>query len=505
MKYQKLAGFVCVVMLFCFIISCAEALGASPKTQLVIAMDEDINGLDPFTQNETINNVYTTLIYDPLLKADYWAKTINPGLAESYEIVSNMEYIFKLRPNVKFHNGAILKASDVKFSIERAAASAGMAPKVAQISEVQVIDDLTVRILLNTPSTTILNVLTFCGTSILNEEFVKAHPDRYAHNGTGPYVFREWISGESVTLDRFDDYWGPKGGMPTLKFVCMPEAASRTIALETGDIDINSTIAAIDIPKVEANSNLAVYDNVSGKVDYLGMNLTLDCFKDKNVRLAIAHAIDKQEIINVLLEGRGVPMASLIGKGQDNHDDSIKGYPFDLKKAKELMDASSFSKGFEMKFYVRREDQNTVAQVLQAQLAEIGVTIKIERIETAIQLNLAKNAELDMFMGSWQPATTDADNPLRSLLTSSRAGTTNMVWLKNTEYDAWIDSAITLLDPVEKQAAYTRIQQYIADDCPAIPIFSEMWTCAAQKQVKGIKVPPAGETLPYHLFYWEEN
>ena len=504
MKRWKLASFLFIVAGICLILGSTGALAANPKTELVIAMDEDIAGLDPFAQNETVCNVYTTLIYDPLLKVDYWANTINPGLAESYEIVSNTEFIFKLRPNVKFHNGATLKASDVKFSLERVAASAGMAAKVALISEVQVIDDMTVRILLKQPYTALLNVLTFCGTSILNEEFVKSNPNRYVHNGTGAYIFREWISGESVTLDRNEDYWGPKGGMQTLKFICMPEAASRTIALETGDIDVNSTIAAIDIPKVKANPNLVIYDNVSGKVDYLGLNLNLDYFKDRNVRMAIAHAIDKQEIIDVLLEGRGVPMASILGKGQDNHDDSIKGYPFDLKKAQELMAASAFPNGFEMKFYVRREDQNTVAQVVQAQLAEIGINVKIERIETAIQLNLAKAKQLDMFMGSWQPAHTDADNPLRSLLVGNRAGTTNLVWHQNPEYDKWLDHAATILDPTEKQEAYTKIQQYIADEVPLIPIFSELWTCAAKKQVKGIKVPPAGEMLPYHLFYWEE-
>jgi len=504
MKSCKLTRFLLILAGLCLILGCFGVSSANAKTELVIAMDEDIAGLDPFAQNETISNVYTTIIYDPLLKVDFWTNTIKPGLAESWEMISPTEYLFKLRPNVKFHNGADLKASDVKFSLERVAASAGMAPKVALISEVQVVDDLTVRILLKNPYTAILNVLTFCGTSILNEEFVKANPNRYAHNGTGPYIFREWISGESITVDRNDNYWGPKGGMQTLKFVCMPEAASRTIALETGDIDVNSTMAAIDIPKIKANPNLEIYDNVSGKVDYLGVNLTSDYFKDRNVRLAIAHAIDKQEIIDILLEGRGAPMASILGKGQDNHDASIQGYPFDLKKAKEYMAASAFPKGFNANIYARREDQNTVAQILQAQLAEIGINIKIERVESAIYLNLAKSKQLDMFMGSWQPAHTDADNPMRSLLVSNRAGMTNLVWHQNPDYDKWIDHAATIVDPTEKQAAYSNIQQYIADECPLFPLFSEMWTCAAKKQVKGVRVPPAGETLPYHLFYWEE-
>ena len=502
MKHRKLASFIGILLAFCFIVGCAGV--ASAKTELVIAMDEDISGLDPFVTNETINNVFTTIIYDTLLRVNFWDKTINPNLAESWERVSPTEYIFKLRNDVKFHNGAPMTARDVKFSIERVAASSGMAPKVNMVQEVQVIDDYTVRFLLNSPNTTLLNVLTFCGTSILNEEFVLANPDRYVHNGTGRYIFREWISGDSITLDRNENYWGEKGGMPVLRFVVTPEAAARTIALEAGDVDVNSVVAAIDVPTLQARSNITVYENVSGKVDYLGLNLNLDKFQDKNVRLAIAHAINRQEIIDIVLEGRGYPMASILGKGQDNHDAEIHPYPFDLAKAKEFMAASAFPDGFDVNVYVRREDQNIVGQILQAQLAEIGINLNIERTEIAIYLEHARSGTLDMFMGSWQPAHTDADNPLRSLLMSVRAGTTNLGWHRNPEYDGWIEHAATLIDPVEKQAAYTAIQRYIAEELPIIPLYSEMWTAAAKNQVKGVRVPPAGDSLPYHAFYWED-
>lgn len=145
------------------------------KEMLTIAVNEDISGLDPFAQNTSLQNTYTILMYDSLLALDPATGEIVPGLAESYDIVSATEYVFHLRSGVKFHNGEDLKASDVKFSLERAAASTGMASKVSQIDRVEVEDDSTVRIFLNVPSTTILNNLAFCGTSIMCEEWCNAN------------------------------------------------------------------------------------------------------------------------------------------------------------------------------------------------------------------------------------------------------------------------------------------------------------------------------------------
>ena len=207
------------------------------KDTLKIAITADIPSLDPYSQNTDISNSFTLLFYDRLLDVDINTGELIPSLAESYEVVSAKEYVFHLRQGVKFHEGQELKASDVKFSLERVAESTGMSAKVAQIDPVEVVDDYTVRIVLNTASTTILNNLAFAGTSILSEEWCKAHQDSYVINGTGAYKFVEWNPGESVLLERNEEYWGEGGKMQYLKFVVMPEANARTIALENGEID----------------------------------------------------------------------------------------------------------------------------------------------------------------------------------------------------------------------------------------------------------------------------
>lgn len=476
--------------------------GAEAKDTLVIAVDADISGLDPFAQNTSLQNTYTILMYDSLLALDPVTGDIVPGLSESYDIISATEYVFHLRQGVKFHDGSELKASDVKFSIERAAASTGMASKVSQIDRVEVEDDYTVRIFLNTPSTTILNNLAFCGTSIMSEAWCNEHKDSFKHNGTGPYIFREWNSGESIVFERNDDYWGEPGVMKTLKFVVMTEANSRTIALETGEIDVNASPAAIDLDRFESAPDIEVYSVPSTQVNYFAMNNLMSPTNDVNVRRAIAHAINKQDLISVTLEGRGTPMSTIVGAGQQYSDTSIPQYEYDLKKAEEYLAAAGYPDGFDMEISVRSFNV-TNAEVIQAQLGQIGINVKIRQMEGAAYTDLAMSEKMQATCAEWQPATSDADNPLRNLLYSQSKASSNDSRYHNPEFDALIDEAIQETDPEKAQKLYSEAQQLIYEDVPIIPLYSPNWTVAANVHVKGVTIPAVGDAMVYKGMYWE--
>lgn len=476
---------------------------ADEKDTLVIAVDEDISGLDPFAQNTSLQNTYTILMYDALLALDATTGKIVPGLAESYDIISSTEYIFHLRSGVKFHDGSDFKATDVKFSLERAAASTGMASKVSQIDYVEVIDDSTVRIVLNTPSTTILNNLAFCGTSIMSEDWCNANADSFKHNGTGPYTFREWNSGESIIFDRNEEYWGDAGAMKTLKFVVMTEGNSRTIALETGEVDVNAVPAAIDLDRFESASDIGVYSVPSTQVNYFSMSNIMEPTNDLNVRKAIACAINKEDLINVSLEGRGTPMTTIVGAGQQYSDTSIPGYEYNLDKAKEYLAAAGYLDGFDLTISVRPGGV-TNAEVIQSQLGQIGIRVKIDPMEGAAYTDLAMSEKMQATCASWQPATSDADNPLRNLLYSKSKASSNESRYNNPEFDATIDEAIRETDPTKAQELYSKAQQFIYDDVALIPLYSPNWTIAANIHVKGITIPEVGDAMVYKSMYWEE-
>lgn len=473
------------------------------KDTLIIAIDEDLSALDPFAQNTSLQNTMTILMYDSLLALDPETGDIVPGLAESYDIISATEYVFHLRDGVKFHDGSEMKASDVKFSLERAAASTGMASKVSQIENVVVEDEHTVRIYLNAPSTTILNNLAFCGTSIMSETWCNEHKDAFAHNGTGPYIFKEWNSGESIILQRNDNYWGDPGIMETLKFVVMTEANSRTIALETGEIDINANPAAIDLDRFESDPNINVYSAPSTQVNYFSVNNTLSPTNDINVRKAIAHAINKQDLIDVALEGRGVPMSTVVGAGQQYSDTSIPGYEYDLEKAKEYLAAAGYPDGFDLTISIRSSNL-TVAEVIQAQLGQIGINVKIDQREGAAYTDLAMDGKMQATCSTWQPATSDADNPLRNLLYSESKASSNDSRYSSSKFDELLDQAIQETDPEQAQKLYSEIQQLVYEDVPLIPLYSPNWTIAANVHVKGVTIPAVGDAMVYKNIYWEE-
>lgn len=508
-KYFSL--FLVVLMVSAVLLGCSgktattsDAPATKEKDTLVIAVNEDISGLDPFAQNTSLQNGYTILMYDTLLSLNPQTGAVEKnGLATDYEIVSATEYIFHLREGVKFHEGQTLTAEDVKYSIERAAASNGMASKVSQVDHVEVIDPLTVRIVLNTPSTTILNNLAFCGTSIFCKEWDEAHKDSFKHNGTGPYKFVDWKSGESFEVTRFDGYWGNNPGkMKNLKFMVMTENNARTIALETGEVDVNATVAEVDFERFQKDDNITVYSEPSTWVYFLCLNNAKGATKDRAVREAIAHAINKQDVIDVFLEGHGSVKNVPIGDGQSYCDNSIPGYEYDVELAKKMLAEAGYADGFDM--ILTSSEQNLPAsQVVQAQLQAIGINAKIEQMEYAAREQRALAGDMEGIIDSWQPATSDADNPLRNLLYSTSTWANNECYYNNPEYDKLLDAALVETDPAKAQDLYTQVQQLIYEDVPLIPIFARMWTVAARNEVKGIQIPAVGDAMIYRSMYWE--
>lgn len=507
---KKVISLILALIMVLSLVACGskspsnEGGSSSDKDTLVIAVNEDIPGLDPFITNESLTNGYSLLFYDCLLSIDPSTGAVGLGLAESYDIISAEEYVFHLRPGIKFHEGQELKASDVKFSLERTAASTGMASKVSQIDHVEVIDDLTVKIVLNTPSTTILNNLAFVGTSILCEEWCKEHEDNYAINGTGPYKYVQWNPGESLKCERFDDYWGEGGKMKYLEFVVMPEDNARTIALETGDVDVDAYPATISYSRYESASDLDLYSAPSTQVAYLALSCkTVEALKDVRVRQAIAHAIDKQAMIDGFLDGYGYKKTTILGDGQQYCDNSIPEYEYDVDKAKALMAEAGYADGFDLECLLRGESRSVQAAILQEQLSKIGIRLTIAKKESAAYTEYCMNELMQCSLESWQPATSDADNPLRNIMYSKSKASSNDTRYNNPAYDAVLDEAIQETDPVKAQELYSQAQMFVYEDLPIIPLFAHVWSVAVNSHVKGVVIPAVGDAMVYKNMYWE--
>ena len=476
--------------------------GRAAENKLVVAIPTDVASLDPMAQNTTLTNLLGFHFFDTLFRTDPQTGKLTPYLADSYERVSDTEYVFKIKKGVLFQNGEELKANDVKFSLDRCMGSAGMASKFAMIDNVEVVDDYTVKINLKYPAYTLLNNLSTTAGVIMNEKYITENGDNFIPMGTGPYEFVEWKPGESITMKRNENYWGEKAAIEEIKLVVMTEDTSRTIALEAGDVDVNLNLATVDYAKIEANPDLQLVRDFANSVNYLGLSHKDPITSNLKVRQAIAHAIKKQDFVDVGLEGYGKTANSLIDDTTLGYYPDTPEYNYDVEKAKALLAEAGYPDGFDLTISIRFDSDNLKAQILQGQLQAIGINLKINRVENAVFLDMAKNAELQVFFGYWGAMTSDADSTMRALLYSKNGGTNNRSWYANEKMDQLIDNALAESDEAKRIETYRQAQVLCYEDCALIPVYIPQNAIAARANINGIIASRLGESDHIQMWKW---
>ena len=240
----------------------APAGSGEYKDTLVWAQGADVTSLDPHQGKETPAVEVTDQIFDTLTVVDAATGELQPQIAESWDQNSDTSYTFHIRQGVKFHDGSEVKAEDVKFSLDRAINSAAVSYIVDFIDKVDVVDDYTVNVELKAPYAPALRNLSVPFAAIVPKAVVEADEEAFKLHpiGTGPYKFVEWKQGDSVTLERFDDYYAGPAETQKLVMKVIPEASQRTIALETGEVDLAYDLLPNDLEKVRSNSDLQLFE-----------------------------------------------------------------------------------------------------------------------------------------------------------------------------------------------------------------------------------------------------
>lgn len=473
------------------------------KDDIVIAGKSDIKTLDPMGTNDTTSSIAHRHIYSRLVEINEESQVVG-DLAESWEQVSDTEWKFKIHEGVKFHDGSECKASDVKFSLERAKEMPRVKQYVEQIDTITVDDDYNLTLKLKEPYAPLLASLSHTGTSIVPEALVTAGGDAFWENpvGTGPMKFVEWSPNDHYTMERFDDYFKGAGDAHTITIRVMPEGGARTIALETGEIDMTIAVDAADVQNVEANSDLLALQKTSVAVEYLGLNCKKAPFDNPLVREAINYAIDKQSIIDVVLEGRGMVANSVINVNIPGWSEDIKGAECNPEKAKELLKEAGLEGGFSTTLFTSGDVRNREAQLIQAQLKEIGIEVDIQLYEWGAFLDSINAGEHDMFLSSWSNATMDPDASIFPLFHSKNFGATgNRAFYSNPDVDTLIESAQRESDNTKRMDLYKQIQEKLNEDAPWAPIFYGTTCTGVRKDLMGFIMHPAGANHYENLHY----
>mgnify|MGYP003290902547 FL=1 len=339
-----------------------ESTGGYKET-VTVALPEDITNLDVQESNATMNLVIQQCIHDPLIKLSADGQSFECKVAESYEQTSDTTWQFNIRKGIKFHNGNELTADDVLFTFERAINSGAANDKVAMITAVNKLDDYTVEIVLEDQISDILYYIAYPTLGILNKAAVEADEANGYTIGCGPYVFDSWSNGDNITMHAFEDYYGGVKPTKNLTFRIMPEASSRVIALQTGEVDVCIDPPAIELSHIAEDSNLSLLQVSSERMHYLAFNMSGEPFgSNQKLRQAIAMAINKDNIITVASEGLGTPAVTFFSQGFGYYD-GYDPYPYDVEKAKTLLAEAGYPDGLTFTLYYAGSLKELMSQV----------------------------------------------------------------------------------------------------------------------------------------------
>ena len=469
--------------------------GNGYKDTISVAIGADVTSFDPHVGKETPAVAVTNHIYDTLVNVDPETDEVVPQIAESWEVVSDTEYRFHIRQGLKFHNGEDLTADDVKYSLDRAIASPAVSYIVDFIDEVVVEDDYTVLVTLDAPYAPALRNLAVPFAAIVPKDYTSANEDilRTAPVGSGPYKFQEWSQNDHTTLVANDEYYAGAPATKYIEFRVVPEAAQRTIALETGEVDLAYDPLTADKQRIEENDELKLYSAPSLTCYYLSMNMNKAPFDNKLVRQAISHAIDRQLIVDTLYMGAGQAADDLIapavfgyyGCGVDEYDPEL---------SKQLLAEAGYPNGFSCSIWVNNNQERVeVCQVIQAMLGEVGIQCKLEVMEFGTFISRTTAGEHDMGYFGWVTSTKDGDYTYYSLEHSTQRGAAgNRTFVNDPEVDRLVEIGRSSTDESVRREAYKELSIYLKDLANNANILYTEISAGAGANVEDFVLDPIG-------------
>lgn len=496
----------CFYLLLCLFIalfvSCNNS-NKSNKDTLIVSQASDPKSLDTQASNDTPSSRITTQIYDRLVEQDE-NMNIKPGIAEKWEQKDSQTFVFYLTKGVKFHNGDEVKASDVKFTIERAKKSPIVSELVENISGVEILDDYTVVIKTSEPYVPILNNLSHTALSILDERIVKEKGEEYGQHpiGTGPFKFVEWVSSDKVVLEANEEYFK---GAPKIKHIIfrnIPEQTNRILGLETGEIDLVYDIEGMDKDQVIKDDKLNFIEAPGLTTVYLGFNLKRDIFKNKKVRQAIAYGVDLDSIVETVYAGGATKANSIIGPKVVTHAD-CKTYEYNPEKAKELLKEAGYPNGFKTSIWINNNPiRRDIAVIFQDQLKQIGIDVQVETLEWGAYLDRTALGEHDMYILGCVSVTGDPDYGINLLVNSKmHGGPGNRSFYVNKKVDELLNLGKSEMNPEKRNIIYKEIQEILQDELPMLYICYPNQNAAMNKNLKGFALKPSGHHLLYNVYF----
>jgi len=471
---------------------------------ITIVQQLDMDSWDPNVTSNLPNGYIINNVYSKLFTFD---ENINgiPELVKEYLLVSDTEWHFTIYDNVKTHDGNILTADDVVFSLNRTKNGTIIGALFAPVDEITKVDEFTISITTHGPYPSLPTALTHQSTCIVPQSYIEyadANDDWSHPIGTGRYTFGSRMIGDNIVLNRFEDYYdqNDKAMNNSLTFKIIPEGSARTIAVETGEADLNIDFNTMDYEMVQGNSDLTLHSHQSQSVWHLGMDCTNPNFQNPLVRQAISFAIDREAALEAGHNGHGTVMynsSTIAPTCLGAVVNPLDMYEYNPARAKELM-AEAGVTTFDTEIIVFREEAMRIATIVQANLAEIGITAAINNIQGAVFADMLGAHEVPMFITSWG-SYWDPDMFLTRRFINE--GGVNRSHYFNEDLEPLVLAGRASFDNEIRAGAYVKVQEFMAPEAPEVDMYVSIMFALARADLKGVEINVERPHNFYKLHY----
>ena len=493
------------VLFVCALVFGMQAAWAADAKVLRVGWLSEPKTLDPVGPSDNPSLWALHNVHDTLVRVSNDSKSIEPDLAKSWEVsTDNLTYTFHLRSGLKFHNGEDVTAEDVVFSLDRTRnpEECPYSSMFDPIKEIQAVDKHTVKIVLSAPYAPILADLAMFNAAIIPKKYFQevGGTEKFGRHpiGAGPFKFEYWKPGEEIMFSKFDDYW--REGLPKvdkLRYLIMPDATSRAIAVRGGDIDVAVYVPFNEVQSLKAAPGLKVAVDEIWRHDFVKINCGIKPFNDIKVRQALNYAVNKEGIIKAVLFGFGKAAPSYMPPVV-YYNSNLQPYPYDPAKAKALLKAAGYEKGFKTSILTTAGEPMmvSIATILQQNLQDIGIQASIEKVEEGTRWDrlVARKYEL-----SPDYYTSDIlDDDLLTDFGISFAG--NQAYFSdynNPKVEELAALGRKTLDEKKRAGIYHEIQKTVMEDGAQIFLTTTPTATAMRDNVQGLIVPAS------NFYRWE--
>jgi peptide/nickel transport system substrate-binding protein len=458
----------------------------------VVALVSHAPTLDPHMHFERVGVLVNINMFDSLVhknvKLEY-----EPSLATSWKALNDTTWEFKLRKGVKFHNGEAMTAEDVKYSFDRVLDPTKKSPQygnIRAVKEVRIVSPDTIHVITDKPFPLFLERMLFF--SIVPKKHLEKVGDQAfgdsAAVGTGPWKLVEWKKGQHIRLEAFNDYWRGKPPFKYLVVRAIPEVATQMAELKTGGVDIIRNVSADLVPDLKSHPQTYVSSAPTLRTHYANLDMRVEPFNKKLVRQAANYAIDRDAIVQKMMAGLGRVVPTVVHPAAFGYDPSISAYPFDPKKAKELLAQAGYPNGVDVTIHSASVEWRPVFEAIAQMLTEVGIRTTAKMWDPGPAWNKFFQGDgkaTHGYHGTWgYYSVFDADAILHPLYHTEPGGWVGKHYIRVEGLDQLIDQGRSTLDQNARKRTYTQIQKLLKEEAPSIFLFHQYDTLGINKRVE---------------------